>query len=98
VNLEELDVEPEYDPAAPLSYLEKAAAAPEADRARLAVRAVRAMLATGADIGVLAEARACVKRTKPLDLASFDALLREAKSLLENLPAAGGDTSGSSWA
>lgn len=79
MNLEELDVEPEYDPAAPLSYLEKAATAPDADRVRLAVRAIRAMLATGADVGVLAEARACVKRTKPLDLASFDALVREAK-------------------
>lgn len=77
MNLEELDVEPEYDPASPLAFLEKAATAEEHDRAPLAVRAVRAMLAAGADAGILAEARACVKRTKPLDVASFDALVRE---------------------
>lgn len=77
MNLEELDVEPAFDPAYPLAYLEKAAAAAEADRARLAVAAVRAMLTAGTDAGILAEARACVKRHRLLVAADFDRLLRE---------------------
>jgi hypothetical protein len=76
--LESLDVDPGYDPAAPLAYLEKAAAAAEPDRTRLAVHAVRAMLDAGADAGVVAEARALVKRTRLLAVSSFDELRREA--------------------
>ena len=79
MNLDELDVEPAFDPASPLAHLEKAAAAEEAGRTRLAVTAVRAMLAVGADAGVLAEARAYVKRHHLMVADDFGRLLREAQ-------------------
>ena len=69
----------EWDPAEPLVLLEKADASDESERTRLAVRAIRVMLAAGADAGVLAEARAYVKRTRLLPVASFDDLRREAR-------------------
>jgi hypothetical protein len=66
-----------FDPAAPLDQLRKAAAADPEEQVQLAVAAVRAMLAAGIDAGVLAEARACVKRHRLLVAADFDRLLRE---------------------
>ena len=73
VNLEDLDVpEPSdgwqetYDPDNPLAMLEKAAAAGETEQGPAAVRAIRAMLAAGADVGVLDAARGFVKRHKLL--------------------------------
>jgi len=87
VNLDELDVEPAFDPASPLACLERAAAADPADRTRLAVAAVRAMLAAGADAGVLAEARACVKRHRLLVAADFERLLREHQAATGERPA-----------
>jgi hypothetical protein len=77
--LRDAGVEPEFDPAAPMVCLEKAAAAGTADRVTLAVRAVRAMVAAGADAGVLAEARAYVKRTRLLTAGEFRDLCREAR-------------------
>ena len=88
MNLDDLDVEPAFDPGSPLAYLEKAAAAEEADRTRLAVAAVRSMIAAGADAGVLAVARDFVKRKRIMAAASFDKLEREAQV------AAGEDKSG----
>jgi hypothetical protein len=69
-----------YDPDNPLALLEKAAAAGEAERAMAAVRAVRCMLAAGADAGVMAVARDLVKRSRVLAVASFDDLTREARA------------------
>ena len=87
MNLDDLDVEPAFDPASPLAYLEKAAAADEGDRTRLAVAAVRAILAARTDAGVLAEARACVKRHRLLVAADFDRLLREHQAATGDRPA-----------
>lgn len=88
MNLDDLDVEPGYDPASPLAFLEKAAAADGSDRTRLAVTAVRALLAAAPDAGVLAEARACVKRHHLLIADDFNRLVREYQ-------AASGDRPGS---
>ena len=87
MKLDELDVpEPSdgwqetYDPDNPLAMLEKAAAAGETEQGQAAVRAVRAMLAAGADVGVLDAARGFIKRHKLLSsIASFDALVRDAR-------------------
>jgi len=68
-----------FDPDNPLALLEKAAAADESERVKQAVRAVRSMLAGGADAGVMAVARDLVKRTRLLAVASFDDLAREAR-------------------
>jgi hypothetical protein len=66
-----------FDPGAPLASLEKAAVADPADRARLAVQAVRAMLTAGVDAGIIAEARACVRRHRLLLADDFRNLERE---------------------
>ncbi len=68
-----------YDPDNPLALLEKAAAAGDAERAMTTVRAVRSMIAAGADAGVMAVARDYVKRAKVLAVASFDDITREAR-------------------
>jgi hypothetical protein len=88
VNLNDLDIEAEYDPANPLAHLEKAAAAAETDRADLVVRAIQAMLESRPGAAIVARARAFVKRARLIDLKSFDALEREAAE------AAGDDSSG----
>ena len=68
-----------YDPDNPLALLEKAAAAEVDTRAMAAVRAVRSMIAGGADAGVLAVARDLVKRKRLMGVPSFDSLTREAQ-------------------
>ena len=68
-----------YDPDNPLALLEKAAAAEVDTRAMAAVRAVRSMIAGGADAGVLAVARDLVKRKRLMGVPSFDSLVREAQ-------------------
>jgi hypothetical protein len=74
------DIDPgAYDPERPLNLLEKAAANEETERAMAAVRAVRSMIAAGADAVVMAVARDFVKRTKVLAIASFDNLVHEAR-------------------
>jgi hypothetical protein len=74
------DIDPDaYDPEHPLHLLEKAGAKEETERAMAAVRAVRSMIAAGADAGVMAVARDFVKRTKVLAIASFDNLVHEAR-------------------
>ncbi len=69
-----------YDPDNPLALLEKAAVA-EADRRVMeAVRAVRSMVAAGADAGAMLAARDYVRRhIKALGVAGFDGLAREAR-------------------
>jgi hypothetical protein len=67
-----------YDPDNPLTLLEKAAAA-EADRRAMAtVRALRSMIAGGADAGVMAVARDFVKRHRLLAILSdFERIVRQ---------------------
>jgi hypothetical protein len=78
IGLDWQDADPTaYDPDNPLALLEKAAAAEGIERATSAVRAVRSMLAGGADAGVMAVAREFVKNTKVLAVASFDDIARE---------------------
>ena len=74
------DIDPDaYDPDNPLASAGKGGATEETERAMAAVRAVRSMIAAGADAGVMAVARDFVKRTKVLAVASFDNLVHEAR-------------------
>lgn len=68
-----------YDADDPLALLDKAAAAEPDMRAMAAVRAVRSMIAGGADAGVMAVARDLVKRKRIMGVTSFDNLAREAQ-------------------
>jgi hypothetical protein len=79
IGLDWQDADPAaYDPDNPLALLEKAAGDEGIERAKAAVRAVRSMLAGGADAGVMAVAREFVKSTKVLAVASFDDITHEA--------------------
>ena len=80
LSLEDLDEAPGYDPANPLGLLEKAAAAEPNRRAMAAVQAIRAMVAVGADAGVMTVARDYVKRTRLIATADFDRLVRESQA------------------
>lgn len=66
-----------YDPDNPLALLEKATVADPDTRAMAGVRAVRSMIAGGADAGVMAVARDFVKRKRIMGATSFDNLARE---------------------
>jgi hypothetical protein len=89
VNPDWQDADPTaYDPDNPLTLLEKAAAAEADARVMAAVRAVRSMIAGGADDGVMAVARDLVKRKQIMDLSSLDKVAREAQD------GAGNDKSG----
>jgi hypothetical protein len=79
VNLEDFDVTA-YSADKPLAFLEKAAAAPEGERAMHVVAAVRSMVTAGADKGAIAVARDFVKRRNLLHLGSFDDIIREARA------------------
>ena len=74
------DAEPAaYDPDNPLALLEKAAAAEVDVRAMVVVRAVRSMIAGGANAGVMTVAREFLKRKRIIGMTSFDDVLKEAR-------------------
>ncbi len=83
MKLEDLDAAA-YDPDNPLALLEKAAAAETSERAMAAVEAIRSMIAAGVDAGVMAVARDFVKRTRIIGVTSFDDMVREAHSGVED--------------
>lgn len=91
IGLDWQDADPTaYDPDNPLALLEKAAAAGEDERAKLTVWAVRSMVSGGAAPFTLsAVGRDYVKRTKLLNIGSYDDLVRRA--LADRAGGDGGD-------